>query len=106
MFKHSLSIYNYLKDSGIKNKKVYLLNIVWEPNDDDVVEKYKLKYKEQLNLQHKEFSIFYDKMKTVIDVISNDTQNVFDILYFSIKEFCSFIEYNNEKQAKFIQRYL
>ena len=106
MFKHSLAIYNYLKDTNIQKKNVLLINIVWEPNNVEVIDKYKEKYNKQLNLEHEEFFIFYDKMKPVIDIISNDTHNTFDIRYFSVKEFCSFIEYNNEKQKKFIQRYL
>ena len=106
MFKHSLAIYNYLKDNEIKGKKIFLINVVWEPGEIDVDEKIRDKYKLQLELEHKQFNWFHEKMQPVIKEISSDTKNEFYILYCSVKDFCSILTYNNEKQSKFVQRYL
>lgn len=105
MFKHTLAIYNYLKDKLIKNKKIYLVNIVWEPKTTEFSSR-KDDYEKHLELEHKEFSVFYKIMTPIIKSISEDTENEFDIIYMSVREFCSIVSYTDKKQEKFIQRYL
>ena len=106
MFRHTLAIYNYLKEFKITDKKIVLLNVVWEPSISEVDEKIRETFKLQLELEQKQYGIFYEKMKPVINIIKQETKNDFDIRYLSVKDFCSLIKYTNNKQAKFIQRYL
>ncbi len=108
MFRHTLAIYNYLKDSKKldKNKKIFLVNVVWEPKGNELPEEIRETYKHQLELEHSEFDLFYKRMKPIIDIIKEDTFNNFEILYMSVKDFCSILTYNDEKQSKFVQRYL
>ena len=104
MFRHTLAIYNYLKDKNVKNKKIYLVNVVWEP---EITEFSQDDYKERLELEHQEFDEFHDdKMAEIIQKISEDTKNKFDIIYMSVKNFYSIVLYTDEKQKKFVQRYL
>ena len=107
MFRHTLAIYNYLKDNPntTKGKKIYLVNIVWEPDENEVDEKIRDLYKLQLELEHKEFKWFYEKMHDIIKMIS-DSGNEFDILYLSVKDFYSMLTYSDENQKAFVQRYL
>ena len=105
MFKHTLAIYNYLRYHSIKGKKVFLVNVVWEPDPNEVDEKIRDLYKLQLELEHKEFKWFYEKMHDIIKMIS-DSGNEFDILYLSVKDFYSMLVYSDEKQKEFVQRYL
>ena len=107
MFRHTLAIYNYLKDNPdtTKGKKIYLVNVVWEPELSEVDEKIREHYKLQLELEHKEFNWFYEKMHDIIKMIS-DSGNEFDILYLSVKDFYSMLVYSDNKQKEFVQRYL
>ncbi len=107
MFKHTLAIYNYLKDNPdtTKGKKIYLVNVVWEPDENEVDEKTRDLYKLQLELEHKEFNWFYEKMHDIIKMIS-DSGNEFDIIYLSVKDFHSMLVYSDEEQKAFVQRYL
>ncbi len=106
MFKHTLAIYNYLKDKNITNKKIFLVNVVWEPNMDELPSDIQENYQCQVKLEHKEFTDFYETMKPLIETISSDTHNAFDIKYLSVKDFCSMLEYSNKEQETFLQRYL
>lgn len=106
MFRHTLAIYNYLKDNKKKNKKIYLVNVVWEPDEYEIDEKIRPIYKLQLELEHKEFSLFYEKMCDIMKMISLDTENEFDILYLSARDFYSILKYSDDNHRKFVQRYL
>lgn len=107
MFKHTLAIYNYLKDKNVKNKKIYLVNLVWEPEITEFsLRKTQDDYKKRLKLEHEEFDTFRDKMDQIIQKISEDTENKFDIIYMSVKNFYSIVSYTDEEQKKFVQRYL
>ena len=105
MFKHVLAIYNYLRYHSIKGKKIFLVNVVWEPDENEVDEKIRDLYKLQLELEHKEFKWFYEKMHDIIKMIS-ESGNEFDILYLSVKDFHSMLVYSDNEQKNFIQRYL
>lgn len=106
MFKHTLAIYNYLKESGIKNKKVYLVNIVWElPNNSVLESKYLARYQIQKDLEHLEFNYFYEQMKGIKELFLNDAKCHFEIKYFTVKEFCAILDFDSEKQ-NYLKRYL
>ncbi len=107
MFKHTLAIYNYLRDNPEKkNKKIYLVNVVWEPNETELPDEVRDVYKYQLELEHSEFNLFYKMMNPIITLIKSSLVKDFDILYLSVKEFYSILKYSDEKQEKFVQRYL
>ena len=107
MFRHTLAIYNYLWQHPEKNnKKVYLVNVVWEPDESELPEKIGDIYKLQLELEHREFKLFYEKMNPIINLIKPTLAKDFDILYLPIKEFYSILKYSDEKQKRFVQRYL
>lgn len=106
MFKHTLAIYNYLKENAIQNKQIDLVNVVWEPDPNELPEEMREQYRKQLNAEHNEFDQFHQTMQPVIDFIAADTKNPFRILYQSVKDFCSCLRYANEAQKRFIQRYL
>ena len=108
MFRHTLAIYNYLKDSKkqLINKKIYLLNVVWEPDEKELPEEIRSIYKHQLDLEHCEFDLFHKKMEPLIKIISDEIKNQFDILYLSVKDFHSILSYTDRNQKIFIKRYL
>ena len=108
MFRHTLAIYNYLKDSKnqLLNKKIYLVNVVWEPDEKELPEEIRLIYRDQLSLEHSEFGLFYKKMKPIIDEINKLPDITFDIIYLSVKDFYSMLVYSDEEQKAFVQRYL
>jgi hypothetical protein len=100
MFKHTIAIYNYLMDNPKKGKKVFLINVVWEPDEKDLPAEIREKYKQQLELEHREFAFFYEKMKSIISQIKADTKTEFDILYLPVKDFYSMLEYKNQTQKQ------
>jgi hypothetical protein len=106
MFKHTLAIYNYLKKKQIKNKKIYLVNVVWEPDENDLPDEIRAIYKLQLKLEHREFNLFYEKMKPIINLIKTELTKDFDILYLSVKDFHSMLVFSDDNQRSFVQRYL
>ncbi len=106
MFRHTLAIYNYLMDNPKKGKKIYLVNVVWEPDEKQLPEEIRELYKHQLELEHSEFAFFYEKMKSIISQIKADTSSDFDILYLPVREFYSVLEYKSQTQKEFVQRYL
>ena len=106
MFRHTLAIYNYLRDKPEKkNKKIYLLNVVWEPDENDLPDEIRSIYKLQLELEHREFNLFYERMRPIIRLIKKELAKDFNILYLPVKEFCNILYYSSEKQ-KYLQRYL
>ncbi|EID84024.1 hypothetical protein MSI_25460 [Treponema sp. JC4] len=107
MFRHTLAIYNYLRDNpDKKNKKIYLVNVVWEPDESELPEEIRDVYKSQLELEHREFQFFYKKMNSIINLIRPALAKDFDIIYMPVKEFFSILKYSDEKQKRFVQRYL
>lgn len=107
MFRHTLAIYNYLQDyPGKKNKKIYLVNVVWEPEESELPEEIRDVYKLQLELEHREFQLFYEKMNPIINLIKPALAKDFEILYLPVKEFHLILKYSDEKQKRFVQRYL
>lgn len=107
MFRHALAIYNYLRDHPEKkNKKIYLVNVVWEPDEFELPEEIRDVYKLQLELEHREFKLFNEKMNPIINLIKEVLAKDFDILYLPVKEFHSILKYTDEKQKRFVQRYL
>lgn len=106
MFRHTLAIYNYLREKKISDKKVLLLNVVWEPSVEEIPEEARERYSHQLALEHLEFEYFHEQMQPVIDMFKEHTGCDFEIKYISVADFCQMIDYKNEKQLKFIQRYL
>ena len=106
MFKHTLAIYNYLKDTGTQNKRIYLINVVWEPDENELPDEIRAIYKLQLELEHREFNLFYEKMKRIITAIKTETRNNFDIIYLSVSDFNSILSHSDENQRKMIKRYL
>lgn len=106
MFKHTLAIYNYLKESGIINKKIYLVNLVWElPKDSELESKYQARYQIQKDLEHLEFNYFYEQMKEIKKLFLNNAKCPFEIKYFTVQEFCAILDHNIEKQ-NYLKRYL
>ena len=89
-----------------KNKKIYLVNIVWEPDETELSDEVREVYKHQLELEHSEFNLFHKMMNSIIIFIKSNIAKDFDILYLSVKEFCSILKYSDEMQKKFVQRYL
>ena len=63
-------------------------------------------YKLQLELEHREFQLFYKKMTPIINLIKSNLAKDFDILYLPVKELYSILKYSDEKQKRFVQRYL
>lgn len=106
MFRHTLAIYNYLMDNPKKGKKIFLVNVVWEPDAKELPVEIRDIYKLQLELEHREFVFFYKKMESIISQINSDTETEFDILYLPVKNFYSVLEYKNQTQKEFVQRYL
>lgn len=106
MFRHTLAIYNYLMDNPRKGKKIFLVNVVWEPDAKELPVEIRDIYKLQLELEHREFVFFYKKMESIISQINSDTETEFDILYLPVKNFYSVLEYKNQTQKEFVQRYL
>ena len=106
MFRHTLAIYNYLMDNPKKGKKIFLVNVVWEPDAKELPVGIRDIYKLQLELEHREFVFFYKKMESIISQINSDTETEFDILYLPVKNFYSVLEYKNQTQKEFVQRYL
>lgn len=107
MFRHTLAIYNYLRDNPEKeNKKIYLVNVVWELGETELLEEIRDLYKLQLELEHREFQLFYKKMTPIINLIKSNLAKDFDILYLPVKELYSILKYSDEKQKRFVQRYL
>lgn len=107
MFRHTLAIYNYLRDHPEKKtKKIYLVNVVWEPDESELLEEIRDVYKLQLELEHREFQLFYKRMDQIINLITPDLAKDFDILYLPVKDFYSILKYSDEKQKRFVQRYL
>ena len=64
MFRHTLAIYNYLKEpkKQVANKKIYLVNVVWEPDEKELPEEIRLTYRNQEKLEYSEFVLFHKKM--------------------------------------------
>ena len=108
MFRHTLAIYNYLKNqkNQVTKKKIYLVNVVWEPDEKELPEDIRATYRNQVKLEQSEFDLFHKKMEPIIDEINKIPNISFEILYLSVKKFCSLLDYSNEKQERFIQRYL
>lgn len=106
MFRHTLAIYNYLMDNPKNGKKVFLVNVVWEPDEKELPLEIREMYKLQLELEHREFAVFYEKMKSIISQINSDTETEFDILYLPVKDFYSILDFSDENQKVFVQRYL
>lgn len=106
MYKHTLAIYNYLKDNNINGKKILLMNVVWEPDVKELPVNIQKVYESQLLLEHEEFNYFHKLMEPIIQIIAEETKNDFNILYLSVKDFCSLIDYQNKNQQNFISRYL
>ena len=99
MFRHTLAIYNYLRDNPEKeNKKIYLVNVVWELGETELLEEIRDLYKLQLELEHREFQLFYKKMTPIINLIKSNLAKDFDILYLPVKELYSILKYSDEKQ--------
>ena len=105
MFRHTLAIYNYLREKKIAGKKALLLNVVWELPAEEIPEKARKRYTHQLALEHLEFEYFHEQMQPVINIFKEHTGCDFDIKYISVADFCKMIDYKDEKQLKFIQRY-
>ena len=63
-------------------------------------------YKLQLELEHREFQLFYKKMTPIINLIKSNLAKDFDILYLPVKELYSILKYSDEKQKRFVLRYL
>lgn len=106
MFRHTLAIYNYLMDHPKTDKRIFLVNVVWEPDEKELPSEIREMYKLQLELEHREFAFFYEKMKSIISKVELDTGTKFDILYLSVKDFYSILDFSNENQKAFVQRYL
>lgn len=107
IFRHTLAIYNYLRDHPEKkNKKIYLVNVVWEPDESELPEEIRDVYKLQLELEHREFKLFYEKMNPIINLIKTALAKEFDIIYLPVKDFYLILKYSDEKQKRFVQRYL
>ena len=79
---------------------------MWEPDDAELAEEIRKTYNLQLELEHREFNLFYEKMKPIISLFKSELVKDFDILYLSVKDFYSILNYSDEKQNKFVQRYL
>ena len=93
-------------DNPKKGKKIFLVNVVWEPDAKELPVEIRDIYKLQLELEHREFVFFYKKMESIISQINSDTETEFDILYLPVKNFYSVLEYKNQTQKEFVQRYL
>ena len=106
MFKHTLAIYNHLRENNIRGKKIILANVVWElPKNESLPKEIQKRYDMQLELEHIEFAYFKKQVKDVIDLFPKDTGCSFDIVYISVKDFIGMIKYDDEKR-KYLERYL
>lgn len=106
MFKHTLAIYNDLLERVVTNKKIYLVNVVWElPEYEKLNSNFLKRYRLQEELEHLEFEYFRDNMKDIISLIAEETKCVFEIKYLTVKEFCDLINYH-KYQKNYLNRYI